>query len=616
MSLLLSVLRRIQLVSGGESPHTPVLGGRVSETLPELHASANGMGLPARAHLHSLALVVLAILAAGVAEGQSVNAVVNSASGLIQGLPNSGIAQGSIFLVVGTTLGPSTLAIASTPFQSTSVGGTSVAVVVGTTTVNALMYYSSATQVAALMPSNTPTGLGTLTVTYNGTPSGSVTVSVVANNFGIFTEAQNGQGIAVATNPDYSLVSAIPGTGSLGGGGPDTYNGAANPGDTLTLWGTGLGPVSGSDAAGVGLSQPITIPSSTPLTMWVGGVAATVTYHGRSGYIGEDQINFVVPSNAPTGCAVPLAVQIGSYVSNFTSIAIGSGSRTCPMQNPSYSSSALQKLTTATTPLNYASFQLGRQIASSTSSGVSYDDTGVGNFAQISVSPANQPNVLASLDFPPFGTCSMSNSNVTPQPLFTVITGIDAGATTVTAPAPDFPTSLKEQRGTGQATTYSAVFSPTGVYFSGGAYTITAAGGTTAGYTDIGSYTIPFTITQTPTWTSADQARIAPGVTRANGVTINWTGGSSAYWVEISGSGITTAPDVSNGSVYATFACWVPSSLNTFVIPASVMLAMPGGIEGEIDFRPTLPPSGFSASNLDIGLVLFQYETSFFLPFN
>jgi uncharacterized protein (TIGR03437 family) len=36
--------------------------------------------------------------------------------------------------------------------------GASVAVTVGSATVNALMYYTSDKQVAALLPSNTPTG--------------------------------------------------------------------------------------------------------------------------------------------------------------------------------------------------------------------------------------------------------------------------------------------------------------------------------------------------------------------------------------------------------------------------------------------------------------------------
>jgi uncharacterized protein (TIGR03437 family) len=553
-------------------------------------------------------------------EGQTVNAVVNAASGLVQGLPNSGIAQGAIFLVTGTNLGPSTLATASSPFQSTSLGGTSVSVTVGSTTVNALMYYTSAAQVAALLPSSTPTGSGTLTLTYNGNPSSAVSVSIVENNLGIFTLSQNGQGVAIVTYPSYSLVSAIPGTGSLAGCSanqvcPYTYGGAANPGDTLILWATGLGPVSGSDASGAGLGQPVPIPPSTPLTLWVGGVAATVTYAGRSGCcIGEDQIAFTVPAGVPTGCAVPLAVQIGTEVSNYAAIPIANGSRSCTMQNAAFSAAAVQALTTGTGPVTYASLSLGREIGMETSSGTTYEDVGVGEFAQISISPDNQPTVLSSLDTPPFGTCTTSNGNASSQPLFSVVTGIDAGAITVNAPPPDFPVIMKEQKGTGQATSYSAIFSPTGVYFSGGAYTIVAAGGA-----DVSKFTLPFTITQTPSWPSSDQSRIynnGNGVTRSSGVTVNWTGGSPAYWVVISGSAFAAAPDVLDGSVSASFSCWVPSIANTFNVPASVLLTLPGGNGGEIDFRPTLPPVSFSATGLEVGFLLFQYETSFFTPMN
>ncbi len=566
--------------------------------------------------LASLPLLAIGV-AGGVAAGQTVNAVVNAASGLVQGLPNSGIAQGAIFLVVGSNLGPSPLAIAANNFQTTNVGGTSVSITVGSTTVNAPMYYASAAQVAALLPSSTPAGSGMLTVTYNGTASVAVPVSIVQNNLGIFTFSENGQGVAEVTFPDGSLVSAVPGTGSLGGGGPDTYSGAANPGDTLTLWGTGLGPISGNDASGAGLSQSITIPSSTPFTLWVGGVAATVSYHGRSSYIGEDQLNFTVPSNAPTGCAVPLAVQIGTEISNYTAISIATGGRSCTMQNPAFSAAAVQALTTGAGPVNYASLALGRDIGSESSSGTTYQDIGVGDFAQISLSYGNLPNtqpiVLSSLDTPPLGTCTTSNSNVSGGPLFTVVTGIDAGAITVTAPPPDFPVVMKEQRGTGQATTYVATFSATGVYFSGGAYTITAAGGA-----DVKQFTIPFTITQTPSWPSGDQSRIynsGSGVTRANGVTINWTVGSPVYWVVISGSAVASATDTGNG-VSASFSCWVPSAAGTFAVPASVLFALPGGNGGEIDFKPTLPPLSFSATGLDVGLLSFQYETSFFMPLN
>src|SRR5207245_2086935 len=121
-------------------------------------------------------------------------------------------------------------------------------VTVSNTTVRMLMYYTSATQVAGLLPSNTPVGKGTVTVTYNNVTSAPAPVTVVQSNFGIDTVG--GTSAGVVTYPDYSVVSATPGPNC---GGPNTACGAANIGDVLTVWGSGLGPVSGSDSSGAGL---------------------------------------------------------------------------------------------------------------------------------------------------------------------------------------------------------------------------------------------------------------------------------------------------------------------------------------------------------------------------
>ena len=87
-----------------------------------------------------------------------ITGVVNAASYKDSRLPGAGIAPGSIFIVTGSGLGPANIAVAPAAFQSTSLSGTSVKVTVNATTVDALMYYTSATQVAALLPSNTPPG--------------------------------------------------------------------------------------------------------------------------------------------------------------------------------------------------------------------------------------------------------------------------------------------------------------------------------------------------------------------------------------------------------------------------------------------------------------------------
>ena len=119
-------------------------------------------------------------------------------------MPNGSIVPGGIFTLKGTGLGPVAISIASAPFKSTTLSGTSVRVTVNGTAVDALMYYTSATRVAAVLPSNTPrTGGGpgvTITVTYNGQTSPSTPVAgIVANNLGIFTVDSTGTGPAIVT---------------------------------------------------------------------------------------------------------------------------------------------------------------------------------------------------------------------------------------------------------------------------------------------------------------------------------------------------------------------------------------------------------------------------------
>src|ERR1700728_4489006 len=120
--------------------------------------------------LLSLAVLALAC-AATLAAAPSINGVINAASWLPPSLPNSGIAQGAMFIVSGSGLGPSTLQSApnSYPLPTTDgLAGTIIKVTVGGDTETCIMLYSYAGQVAAILPSATPTGPGRLTLTYQG----------------------------------------------------------------------------------------------------------------------------------------------------------------------------------------------------------------------------------------------------------------------------------------------------------------------------------------------------------------------------------------------------------------------------------------------------------------
>ena len=171
---------------------------------------------------------ILAILVVGfpALSLSSIRAVDNAATNIPPGRPNSGIAQGSLFVVKGSNLGPATYTQATSFPLPGSVGGTSITVTVTGTTVNAIMFYSLASQAAAILPSETPIGTGTLTLTYNGQIS-TAPITVVQNNIGIYTVNQTGLGDAVAfLNSDSQLV---------------TPTHAANPGDVSSFGAPGWG---------------------------------------------------------------------------------------------------------------------------------------------------------------------------------------------------------------------------------------------------------------------------------------------------------------------------------------------------------------------------------------
>src|SRR3989338_261164 len=176
------------------------------------------------------------------------------------------------------------------------------------------MLYVTATQVAAVLPSSTPVWSGTLRVSFNGHASSPAPITVVRSSFGTFTLNQAGSGPGVIQN--YNSATDAP---------VNTIAVAARPGQAVILWGTGLGPVSGNEAAGP-LPGELT---SINVKVWVGVLEATVTYRGRSECcVGIDQIKFIMPAGV-TGCYVPVAVQIENVISNYASMSVSSTGSVC-----------------------------------------------------------------------------------------------------------------------------------------------------------------------------------------------------------------------------------------------------------------------------------------------
>lgn len=510
----------------------------------------------------------------GGSNGPSITDVQNAATNIPSGLPNGAIAQGSLFVVKGSNLGPATFTQATTFPLPKTIGGVTIQVTVGSTTVDAIMFYSLARQVSAILPSNTPTGNGTLKLTYNS-QSASAPIKVVQNNIGIYTVSQTGSGDAIAfLNSDSQLI---------------TPTHAANSGDVVILWGTGLGPVT-FDETQPAVQSDMT---SVPLQVFIGGQPAQINFRGRNGCCSSADTVYVTVPAGVSGCAVSVTMQIGTTVSNATSIAVAQNGRTCTPLNP-------------TVPVGFTGtyksggIYLDRSVQNS--AGIlggppttSKSDSGGGSFSKVTYTSTTPTG--SQLDVNSYGSCSVSNyqQGTTPPGSGGTVTSLDAGPSITVAGPGTFGSKTLQKTTFGGSSFYGAQFDQTATTLVPGAYTFTGPGGA-----DVGPFTANYTVPPIFTWT--DQSSIT-SVTRGNGVTVHWTGGNPSGYVII--TGLSTF----NGGTAATtitvsFTCTARVSDQSFTVPPVVLLALPpsgANIPGSLsvetfDYSLFGPPPGLDSA--------------------
>lgn len=256
----------------------------------------------------------------------SIAAIENNYSYIPPGSPNYGIAQGSLFIIFGKNLANVSSSSRSFPLTA-SLGGTSLTVRVDGTTTHPIPYYVTPGQIAAILPSATPAGVGVLTVTNNGVTSQPLRIQVVQTDFGIDTLYGGGYGPAVAQHANGQIL------------GPTN---SANPGETIVLWGSGVGPDPNNDE--VSYPQKQNNLSDLPMEVDIGGIAAAISYRGRSPYPGVDQINVTVPPNVPAGCWVSVVVWTETHIGNFATIPVAANGATCSDQSTGYTGTQLATL--------------------------------------------------------------------------------------------------------------------------------------------------------------------------------------------------------------------------------------------------------------------------------
>jgi uncharacterized protein (TIGR03437 family) len=218
------------------------------------------------------------------------------------------LAPGSLATLFGSNLAASNATAAGVPLP-VQLGGASV-------TVNgapAPLIYVSSGQINFQVPFEIAgQSQASVVVSVNGTASPAQSIAIVPAAPGIFFFGARQGAIVVASTGELA-TSARP----------------VRRGEFISIYATGLGPVTNPPASGSGgLASPLsTVMAATSAT--VGGVAATVAFAGLTPpgpygpYAGLYQINAQIPTGAPLGDSIPVIVTANGAQSNVASIAVG-----------------------------------------------------------------------------------------------------------------------------------------------------------------------------------------------------------------------------------------------------------------------------------------------------
>lgn len=495
----------------------------------------------------------------------------NNYSFLQPGMPNYGIAPGSLFVIYGSDLSsgaPPVLQSSAALGLPTTLNQTTVSVTVNGVTTTPALYYTSATQIAAVLPSTTPVGSGTITVTYNGTPSASAPIQVVASALGLDTLYGTGTGSGIATDANGNVFGLTK---------------SAMPGQEIILWGSGVGADTSNDDR--------TFPQNTnnltnvPMQVYIGGISANVLYRGRSQYPGVDQINVAIPANVPTGCYVSVVAQSGSIVSNAVTLPVNPSGGPCSDTGLALNGTQLQALASSgNVPVNLGVLGIGQF----TSQNGNTAPAALAAFATINSSEFGAGYAYASQ-----GSCTVTapGFSFNDLGLAGAMAALDAGTIQVTGPGGGVQT-LEEQ---GSGGLYFAQFS--GSSLTPGTYTFSTSGGKDVKALNLAiNVPTPFTLT--------NQTSLA-SINRSQGATVTWSGGFSNGIILVSGLSPSPAGSVS-------FLCYAPSSAGQFTIPSSILLALtPGpGKLGVLNLTSpqTVPGVSFSVT---AAIVSFSMPTTY-----
>jgi uncharacterized protein (TIGR03437 family) len=497
----------------------------------------------------------------------------NNYSYILPTLPNYGIAPGTLFIIQGTNLANTTNAVLQSSSGSglpLSLNGASISVSVNGVTTHPGIYYAIATQIAAVLPSSTPVGNGTITVTYNGTPSASFAINVTQSALGLDSYNGTGSGLGVVTD-------AV--TGSL-----FSYTQSAKPGQTVVLWGSGLGADT-ADSDLVATSTPHAV--NVPLTIYIGGVQAPILYQGGSGYPGVNQLNVTIPASVITGCYVPIIAVSGSYTSNSVTIPVDPSGGAC---SDSFLTAGGVSFAGVASKTNIVAGSLiVNQVNGGNFGGAVFES------AQNAFLYASAITAGSSL-----GGCAVSSAAVksisVPTP-----PGPDAGTITLTGPTGSVPVTPFPSANGGSSGVYSTTALPAAFIPSTGAtFTMKGSGGK-----DVGPFTTSISYPSLLNWTNKGSLASIP---RTQALNFTWTGAPAGSYLFLEGYAQTPTAG-------ALFTCTVAADPGQFTVPPYILQALPPGT-GSLSMTAIEYLAPFTATGLDIGIAEFTVGLNITPTFN
>src|SRR5581483_7555252 len=205
----------------------------------------------------------------------------NAANRIPPGLPGGAIAPGSLIAIEGVRL--------AGPKLDLRIESDGPAVRLAPLRV-------SDDRILAVVPPDAPIGDARLIVAHSGQQSLPYPLRIVDGSFGIFNITASDESPAFGDFSGPRMNAAIT---------------PARPGQTLTIWGTGLGK-----------TQPEVFVADLP--------ARVLTAKHQECCAGIEAIRFELPAATPLGCGVPVQVRTGGTTSsNIVTVPVSAGGRPC-----------------------------------------------------------------------------------------------------------------------------------------------------------------------------------------------------------------------------------------------------------------------------------------------